>query len=64
MKIWVNGEPHDTGAKTVAQLLEELSIESHVATAMNEDFVPSSLRATTDLLDQARIEVLSPKQGG
>jgi sulfur carrier protein len=35
-----------------------------VATALNEAFVPSALRASTPLSDGDRLEIVAPKQGG
>jgi sulfur carrier protein len=35
-----------------------------VATARNGDFVPAKLRATTVLMADDTIEIVSPRQGG
>ena len=46
MKITVNGTPRETGAATLAALLEELGHGgAKVATAVNEGFVPAAQRA-------------------
>lgn len=65
MKIIVNGEPMDTGAATLAELLAGLDlIEAKVATARNGDFVPAGARALTVLTAGDRIEIVAPRQGG
>ena len=64
MKIVLNGEPHDVQATTLSDLLIECGFSGRVATAVNEDFVPSSLRIGRALNDGDRVEVLSPMQGG
>ena len=45
--------------------LEELGYgDSKVATALNEDFVPSAARAGTALSPGDRVEIVTPRQGG
>jgi sulfur carrier protein len=64
MKIVLNGETRDVCAETLSDLLAECGFSGRVATAVNEEFVPSSLRTTRELKDGDRVEVLSPMQGG
>ncbi|WP_170571004.1 sulfur carrier protein ThiS [Ruegeria atlantica] len=64
MKIVLNGAPQEVRAETLSELLEECGFSGRVATAVNEEFVPSSLRIGHALNDSDRVEVLSPMQGG
>lgn len=64
MKIVLNGEPREVQAETLSELLAECGFSGRVATAVNEAFVPSSLRIARELSDGDRVEVLSPMQGG
>ncbi len=64
MKIVLNGEPRVVGAETLSALLEECGFSGRVATAVNEGFVPESLRIAQILKDGDRVEVLAPMQGG
>jgi sulfur carrier protein len=63
--IVVNGEPRQTEARTVAELLAQLGYgEKEVATALNSEFVPRHARAHTRLERNDRVEIVSPRQGG
>lgn len=65
MRIDLNGQPVTTGAKTLAALIEEHGFDvASVATALDGVFVPRSARPTTALQEGAKVEVLSPMQGG
>jgi sulfur carrier protein len=65
MRIEVNGEAREVTATTLAAALDELGWgTAKVATALNGDFVPASLRADQTLRDGDRLEVLAPMQGG
>jgi sulfur carrier protein len=65
LRIVVNGEAKETGARTLADLCATLGLgDTKVATAVNGDFVPASARAATELADNDRIEIVSPRQGG
>ncbi|WP_404405218.1 sulfur carrier protein ThiS [Pelagibacterium halotolerans] len=65
MKIVVNGEPREVEALHLEAVLMELGYgDGRVATALNGEFVPKPLRATTTLGDNDRLEVLAPMQGG
>jgi len=64
MKIVLNGEPRVVGAVTLSALLDECGFSGRVATAVNEGFVPASLRSAHMLNEGDRVEVLAPMQGG
>ncbi len=65
LRIIVNGEATDTGARTLAELIASLGFpEAAVATARNGDFVPRSARAATLLSAGDKIEIVAPRQGG
>lgn len=65
MKITVNGTPHEVAADQLHDILAELGYgDARVATAVNESFVPSGLRATQMLEPGDRLEILAPMQGG
>lgn len=65
MKIFYNGEPREVQSTTLDSLLVELGLEGQaVATAVNGDFVPRSLRTQQSLNEEDRIEVVAPMQGG
>lgn len=65
MKITVNGTEQETGAVTLALLLDEMGLgAAKVATAVNEGFVPAPQRAQTPLAEGDRIEIVAPRQGG
>ncbi|GAW36296.1 sulfur carrier protein ThiS [Roseovarius sp. A-2] len=65
MKITVNGTAQETAATTLDALLTELGYrEAKVATAVNENFVPATLRHEQRLKDGDRVEIVAPRQGG
>lgn len=65
MKIEVNGEARDVTGPTLADALTELGWGvARVATAVNGNFVPKTVRVQTPLKDGDRLEVLAPMQGG
>lgn len=65
MQIDLNGQRITTAAPTLAALLTEQGFDpASVATALDSAFVPRSLRAATALSAGAKVEVLSPMQGG
>ncbi len=64
MKIVLNGVTREVRAETLSGLLTECGFTGHVATAVNEDFVPASLRIARVLADGDRVEVVAPMQGG
>jgi sulfur carrier protein len=65
MTLLVNGERRLLEARTLAEALVALDYaDAVVATALNGDFVPARVRATTSLADGDRIEIVAPRQGG
>jgi sulfur carrier protein len=65
MKIIVNGETHDVQSQTLEEILIALGHgNGKVATAVNEEFCPASLRSTVLIKEGDRIEIVAPRQGG
>ena len=65
MKITVNGTAQETAATTLDTLLIELGYgEAKVATAVNEGFIPATLRPEQRLNKGDRVEIVAPRQGG
>ncbi|MCG7228433.1 sulfur carrier protein ThiS [Corynebacterium minutissimum] len=65
MILTLNGQPYDTAASTVAQLLEEKGIAANgTAVAVAEQVVPRSQWQDTPLTEGADVEILTAVQGG
>jgi sulfur carrier protein len=65
MRILVNGAWRETASAELSALLEELGYgASVVTTAVNGEFVATTVRSGTRLSDGDRLEVLAPMQGG
>lgn len=65
MKIVVNGEKREVAATSLAAILVELGHgDAKVATAVNEEFVPATLRGATEIEAGDRVEIVAPRQGG
>ena len=65
MTIVLNGEKVEIKAASLIDALVELGYQdAKIATAVNEEFVPETLRATIVLNDGDRLEILAPMQGG
>lgn len=64
MQIILNGTRRETGATTLAAILQEAGLTGRVATALNGRFVPAALREQTPVHDGDAIEALAPMQGG
>lgn len=63
--ILLNGEPAETEARTLAELVAGQGFAATaVATAVNGDFVPREARAATQLAGGDRVEIVAPRQGG
>jgi sulfur carrier protein len=61
----VNGEPADTVARTLAELVAQMGLaENAVATALNGEFVARAERARTQLAAGDKVEIVAPRQGG
>lgn len=64
MKIVLNGQPREVVAATLSTLLTECGFSGRVATAVNEEFIPLSMRDSHALNAGDRVEVVAPMQGG
>lgn len=65
MILILNGQPYDTAADTVAQLLKERGISPDgTAVAVAEQVIPRSRWETTPLNKGAAVEILTAVQGG
>ncbi len=65
MILILNGQPYDTAASTVAQLLEEKDIAPDgTAVAVAEQVIPRSQWETTPLTEGAAVEILTAVKGG
>lgn len=69
MNITLNGQPHETGATTVAELLQELGIVTGgipigVAVAVNESVVRRADHPQHELNEGDNVEVIRAVQGG
>lgn len=65
MNIIVNGEEKLIHARQLADALVELGWEeTHVATALNGQFIPHTERDNTTLTSGDQLEVLTAMQGG
>ncbi len=65
MKLIVNGEATEAAAVTLDALLKELDYEGDwLATAVDGEVVHADERGECRLREHARIEILSPMQGG
>ena len=65
LRLFVNGEPRETMAATIADLIDEAGYgAAKVATALNGEFVPVRARAATRLKAGDHVEIVAPRQGG
>ncbi len=65
IEIVLNGRKMTVAARTLADVVAAEDLKGlKVATALNGNFVPEALRATTGLSAGDRIEIVSPRQGG
>ncbi|AJI79233.1 sulfur carrier protein ThiS [Corynebacterium singulare] len=65
MILTLNGQPYDTSASTVAELLDEKGIAvDGTAVALAEQVVPRSRWEATELMEGAVVEILTAVQGG
>ncbi|ACP33169.1 sulfur carrier protein ThiS [Corynebacterium aurimucosum] len=65
MILILNGQPCDTAAGTVAQLLDEKGIDADgTAVAVSEQVVPRSQWESTPLTEGVAVEILTAVQGG
>lgn len=65
MQVFINGTIVHTTAKTLEELmLSQNFTQNWLATAVNNDLIKKENRATYNLKDGDKIEILSPMQGG
>ena len=65
MKLTLNGNAHDTDAKTVRDLVEELTLgQQAVAVELNREIVPKRIHETIKLKDGDVVEVVTLVGGG
>lgn len=63
--IVLNGEPIETGARTLEDVVVEAGFgEARVATAVNGTFVAAGQRAGVMITAGDKVEVVSARQGG
>lgn len=65
MKLTLNGQPHDTDARTVRELIDQLGYSQQaVAVEVNRELVPRKQHETTELHDGDAIELVTLVGGG
>lgn len=65
MKIVINGDSIDTECSTLQELLDSLEhAQTSVATAVNKEFVPVSMRTSLALQSGDLVEIIAPMSGG
>ena len=65
MILILNGQPTDTSATTITELLDERNIVADgTAVAVSEQVVPRSQWESTSLTEGATVEILTAVQGG
>ena len=68
MRVFVNGEPREVRARTVAELLAELrgvdAPRDGIAVAVDGEVIPRANHATHALREDAHIEVIRAVGGG
>ena len=65
MILILNGQPTDTSATTITELLDEQNIAADgTAVAVSEQVVPRSQWESTPLAEGATVEILTAVQGG
>jgi thiazole synthase len=65
VKLTINGETKDSGAGTLAALVESLGMKSdRVAVELNREIVPRGQWAETKLTDGDRLEIVHFVGGG
>ena len=65
MILILNGQPTDTSATTITELLDERNTAADgTAVALSEQVVPRSQWESTSLTEGAAVEILTAVQGG
>ena len=65
MKIYLNGELHETQCQNLLELVQDLSLEGkRFAVEMNELIISKSKLALTEISDLDRVEIIQAVGGG
>jgi len=65
MNIQLNGEEVTVNSSNLSDILVDLGFaDAVIATAVNGDFIPKTMRADTVISNGDKLEVLAPMQGG
>lgn len=64
MTITINGERLTIKSAELVEILQNLGAKPPFAVAINGEFIPQSLHASTTINEGDSIELLSPIQGG
>lgn len=65
MNILVNGKRREVAATDLLSALNELGYrDTVIATALNGEFIPNNARTGTRIVDDDRLEIVAPMQGG
>jgi sulfur carrier protein len=65
MNIKLNGLLIETNATTLEELLYEQNIDiNSIASAIDGQFIPRSKYNTQKIIENSKLEILSPMQGG
>ena len=64
MTITINGELLTIKSSMLVDVLQNFGAKPPFAVALNDEFIPQSLHASTTINEGDSIELLSPIQGG
>ncbi|BED88029.1 thiamine biosynthesis protein ThiS [Pseudoalteromonas sp. MM1] len=64
MTITINGERLTIKSAKLVEILQNFGAKTPFAVAINGEFIPQSLHASTTINEGDSIELLSPIQGG
>ena len=64
MRVMLNGEPYETAARFVSELIAEQTSTVRVAAVVNDRVVPAAEQAATILAEGDRVELLTFAGGG
>ena len=64
MRVLLNGEPCETAARFVSELIAEQTSAARIAAVVNDRVVPAAEQAATTLAEGDRVELLIFAGGG
>lgn len=64
MRVMLNGEPYETAARFVSELIAEQAPAARVAAVVNDRVVPAAEQAAATLAEDDRVELLTFAGGG